>query len=57
MLVTEWPEFRELDLAGVAQSMRGTLFVDGRNFIDPEAARDAGLVYEAIGRPSRNGAR
>ena len=37
--------------------MRGSLFVDGRNFIDPEAARNAGLVYEAIGRPSRNGAR
>ena len=39
-----------------ARSMRGSLLVDGRNFIDPEAARSAGLVYEAIGRPSRNGA-
>ena len=55
VLVTEWPEFRELDLAAVAGAMRGTLFVDGRNFIDPDAARAAGLVYEAIGRPSRNG--
>src|SRR5215211_5366882 len=55
VLVTEWPEFRELDLAALAGSMRGALLVDGRNFLDPSAARDAGLAYEAIGRPSRNG--
>jgi UDPglucose 6-dehydrogenase len=56
VLVTEWPEFRDLDLGGVASSMRGSLLVDGRNFIDPQAARSAGLVYEAIGRPPRDGA-
>ena len=56
VLVTEWPEFRELDLAAAAGSMRGSLLVDGRNFIDREAAQAAGLVYEAIGRPSENGA-
>jgi UDPglucose 6-dehydrogenase len=56
VLVTEWPEFRELDLAAMAGAMRGTLLVDGRNFIDPASARAAGLIYEAIGRPSRNGA-
>jgi UDPglucose 6-dehydrogenase len=55
VLVTEWPEFRELDLAAVNESMRGSLLVDGRNFIDPDAARSAGLIYEAIGRPSMNG--
>jgi UDPglucose 6-dehydrogenase len=53
VLVTEWPEFRSLDLQAAAASMRGTLLVDGRNFIDPDAARAAGLVYEAIGRPPR----
>ena len=56
VLVTEWPEFKALDLGAVAGSMRGSLFVDGRNFLDPEAVRAAGLVYEAIGRPSANGA-
>jgi UDPglucose 6-dehydrogenase len=55
VLVTEWPEFGELDLAGVAASMRGDLLVDGRNFIDPDRAQEAGLSYEGIGRPSRNG--
>jgi UDPglucose 6-dehydrogenase len=55
VLVTEWPEFKALDLAAAAASMRGSLLVDGRNFIDPDTARAAGLVYEAIGRPARNG--
>jgi UDPglucose 6-dehydrogenase len=55
VLVTEWPEFAELDLADVAARMRGTLLVDGRNFLDVEAARAAGLTYEGIGRPSVNG--
>jgi UDPglucose 6-dehydrogenase len=55
VLVTEWPEFAELDLADVATRMRGTLLVDGRNFLDVAAARAAGLTYEGIGRPSVNG--
>ena len=52
VLVTEWPEFRELDLAAVAESMRGSLLIDGRNFLDPEAVTAAGLTYEGVGRPS-----
>jgi hypothetical protein len=32
--------------------MRGTLLVDGRNFLDPAAAAAAGLAYEGVGRPS-----
>ena len=35
VLVTEWPEFAELDLAALAASMRGDLLVDGRNLFDP----------------------
>ena len=51
MLVTEWPEFRELDWAGaVKESMRNPLVVDGRNFLDDEALRAAGYTYEGIGR-------
>jgi UDPglucose 6-dehydrogenase len=51
ILVTEWPEFAELDLAQVADAMRGRLIVDGRNFLDPAAVQAAGLIYEGIGRP------
>jgi UDPglucose 6-dehydrogenase len=55
VLVTEWPEFGDLDFAGVATAMRGRLVVDGRNFLDPGAVSAAGLTYEGVGRPSRNG--
>ena len=51
VLVTEWPEFGELDFAELAASMRGDLLVDGRNFLDPAQVRDAGLAYEGVGRP------
>jgi UDPglucose 6-dehydrogenase len=51
VLVTEWPEFAALDLAELAGEMRGSLLVDGRNFLDPEAVAAAGLTYEGVGRP------
>ncbi len=50
VLVTEWPEFLELDWREVAASMSGDLVIDGRNALDPVAVRAAGLVYEGIGR-------
>jgi UDPglucose 6-dehydrogenase len=50
VLVTEWPEFIELDWQAVAQAMRGTLVIDGRNALDADAVRGAGLLYEGIGR-------
>jgi UDPglucose 6-dehydrogenase len=52
VLVTEWSEFLELDWSQVAQRMQGNLVIDGRNALDPELVRAAGLVYEGIGRPS-----
>jgi UDPglucose 6-dehydrogenase len=50
VLVTEWPEFIDLDWRAVAQAMRGTLVIDGRNALNAGAVRDAGLTYEGIGR-------
>src|SRR3954462_14550681 len=50
VLVTEWPEFGELDLSAVRTAMRGDLLVDGRNLYDPSRVREAGLIYEGIGR-------
>jgi UDPglucose 6-dehydrogenase len=50
VLVTEWPEFLELDWTLVAGAMRGNLVVDGRNALDRDSLRAAGLVYEGIGR-------
>jgi UDPglucose 6-dehydrogenase len=51
VLVTEWPEFRELDWAGEIKGRMATpLIVDGRNFLDRDALRNAGFAYEGIGR-------
>jgi UDPglucose 6-dehydrogenase len=51
VLVTEWDEFVRLDFRELAAAMRGDLVIDGRNALDPEAVRAAGLRYEGIGRP------
>jgi UDPglucose 6-dehydrogenase len=50
VLVTEWGEFRELDWEDVARRMSGTTVIDGRNALDPQTVRAAGLHYEGIGR-------
>ena len=51
VLVTEWPEFAELDWAGEALGrMARPVIVDGRNFLDREGLRAAGFTYEGIGR-------
>jgi UDPglucose 6-dehydrogenase len=51
VVVTEWPEFAELDWAGeVKERMRVPLVVDGRNFLDRDALVAAGFTYEGIGR-------
>jgi UDPglucose 6-dehydrogenase len=51
VLVTEWPEFGELDWTGdVKARMRVPLVVDGRNFLNREKLLEAGFTYEGIGR-------
>jgi UDPglucose 6-dehydrogenase len=51
VVVTEWPELRELDWAAAGERMRKRVLIDGRNLLDPEAMRALGFVYEGIGRP------
>src|SRR4051794_20074722 len=51
VLITEWPEFAEIDPADLAGVMRGAVLIDGRNYLDAGRVRDAGLAYEGIGRP------
>jgi UDPglucose 6-dehydrogenase len=50
VLVTEWHELRQPDLARLAGTMRGKALFDGRNVWSPEAARAAGFAYAGIGR-------
>jgi UDPglucose 6-dehydrogenase len=50
VLVTEWRELVELDWQQVAEAMDGRLVIDGRNALDADRVRAAGLLYEGIGR-------
>jgi UDPglucose 6-dehydrogenase len=50
VIVTEWDEFRALDLAELAAAMRGKTLVDLRNVYDRTDAERAGLTYHGIGR-------
>lgn len=53
LLVTEWPEFANLNLAELAAHMKTPVLVDGRNLFNPEAARAAGFDYAGVGRANR----
>ena len=50
VIVTEWDALRTLASDEVRDAMRRPVIVDGRNLLDPEAARAAGFTYEGIGR-------
>ena len=50
VIVTEWNEVRTLPTPEFRDAMRNPLVIDGRNMLDPEAARAAGFAYEGIGR-------
>ena len=54
VIVTEWDEFRALDLADLAKAMRGNVLVDLRNVYDSAEAEAAGLAYFGIGRGRLN---
>jgi UDPglucose 6-dehydrogenase len=52
VIVTEWPQLRDLPTAETRDAMRRPIIVDGRNLLDPDAVRAAGFAYEGIGRLS-----
>nr|MBP1190231.1 UDPglucose 6-dehydrogenase [Frigoribacterium sp. PvP032] len=51
LVLTEWPEFRQLDPAVVGELVAHRRVVDGRNVLDPAAWRSAGYEYRGLGRP------
>jgi UDPglucose 6-dehydrogenase len=50
VIVTEWNEFKHLDLARVRDSMSQPVVVDGRSIYDPPTMKALGFQYQAIGR-------
>src|SRR3989338_31071 len=50
LLVTEWDEFRNVDLGSIRASMKGNKLFDGRNIYEPHAVRDEGFEYYGMGK-------
>jgi UDPglucose 6-dehydrogenase len=50
LIVTEWDEFKHLDLDRLKGLMRRPVVVDGRNIFDPKTMRELGYVYRGVGR-------
>jgi UDPglucose 6-dehydrogenase len=50
VLLTEWPEFREVDFEAIARSMKRPVVIDAKNYLDPARLKSAGIEYEGFGR-------
>lgn len=50
ILVTEWNEFRQLDLKKIKNLMKNPIFMDGRNIYDPVEMKAIGFTYVGVGR-------
>jgi len=51
-VVTEWNEFRSLDLERVKKALSAPILVDLRNIYSPDDMRQAGFEYYCVGRPT-----
>jgi UDPglucose 6-dehydrogenase len=50
VLVTEWPEFKNLSFSSLASIMKCPVMIDSKNYLDPELVARAGLEYQGFGR-------
>lgn len=50
VIITEWNEFKQIDLAQVKKLMKSALIFDGRNIYEPQKMKDLGFKYYSIGR-------
>ncbi len=50
VIVTEWNEFRQLNLVKLAQGMKDLVLFDGRNIYEPEEVKKLGFMYYGVGR-------
>lgn len=51
LILTDWPEIRDMDLAKLKAAMKCPVVIDGRNMFDPATLRAAGFTYHSVGRP------
>lgn len=50
IVLTEWNEFKQLDLPSIKKVMRSSYLFDGRNIYDPEKVKTLGFIYKGVGR-------
>jgi UDPglucose 6-dehydrogenase len=50
IILTEWNEFKQLDMKRVKANLRQPILVDGRNVYSPTKMRDMGFIYRGVGR-------
>jgi UDPglucose 6-dehydrogenase len=50
IIVTEWNEFRQLDMERIKGSMRQPILFDGRNIYNPQRMKSLGFIYRGVGR-------
>lgn len=50
LLLTEWPEFKEINYNRLAQLMKNPVIIDSKNFLDSVTLKNSGFVYEGYGR-------
>ena len=49
-IITEWDEFKQIDLKKIKKTMKKPVVFDGRNIYEPEAMAESGFEYYSIGR-------
>ena len=52
LILTDWKEFAEIDLAELNRAVRFPIIIDGRNLYKPQQMADHGFTYVSIGRPA-----
>jgi UDPglucose 6-dehydrogenase len=50
VVATDWDEFKNINWSLLKEKMKGTLIIDGRNFLQPDDINQAGLRYVGVGR-------
>ena len=53
IVMTDWPQYRHLDLARIASRMNRAVMVDLHNLYDPARMSELGFAYHGVGRQSR----
>jgi len=50
LILTDWPEYRDLDYSRIKEQMASPNLVDGRNLLEPQALEESGFEYRGVGR-------